>query len=1166
VKINENLNIPFITINAQSLEIYNDNITGQEFSATLTKGVSINTKYFKNSISLKSESLEVNNENIIGEEFLAIISKSIKINTKCLNAKQAILDGGSLAINPANFIVNKLILRSNSFIDIIHTQINSSNSWTEGSKYSATEHRTNFLYSTFKTDILKISFQTLFRAYSAQFTSEIAFIEGKDCFLESGINSYRKNEYFEGKENLLTRASNSWLKETHEESIQLLSFVIKELKIDITGDLSLKGAMFVVDKFESAVNNYKLEPIYLKHSISNESKTRKHGGFGGFKHGRGRSGGSEVNSAVIMVHDKGYAFANNELYLLGSQMIGGLTIDANKITLEAAIGNDFHGFKVTKVGQRLLFKCGEGELSLGAETFHNMHSEFHFQEWAALAGLYGVESINANNIRLKGAQIVNRDGPTNIKAKEIEFDTQIIKGTHIIKNYNTTAGARVGVQESASRIFRGIENLARTLNNLQLSPEALNALSQIRSTYVNFAQAAENGFLRGGGWVQGEHREEILTTETTRPVFNTLNFTDLHAEVDEISGRGVNMEGVNYNIKTKKMNLEPAEETFSYTSDSNYINGQIGLTGNIGTNLNMGARETELEVRVRHPNIMNLAGNFTLQGEELSGSLTGNAQNIDLNLQRLSLESVQDETQFSSQSFNMGFGIGSNNAPSLNNIGGEHSRGYSLITNRQVHLHATNNATINASEYLRLDGARVSADNTTSVNTAQLITTEKQDINNSSTFGLGFNIASPGSMVGTETTVKVGVTDQQRFIESGFSEGAEITENGVRLSQEEIQRRGLNNPNSNPEFEGTKIQLDVSYASVDHARAQEAFRNAPSKIVESVQQAANDVLDCFLRASQLILDTKNPDIEVFEDNVVIIDNADTSSVDNISLIDEQKVTYQNEPETNDEKKYAKFCKMSYYVTFKDIVDKAKKQGYEVIYKLGNSNKFGYFGFAMHNKATNEIIIVHRGTETQFMSKNLARVHKDFIDDFRIAFEKLPLQLKKAESLTKSILEKYPNSKITQIGHSLGGVYAELLAVKYNQLAYSYDSPGTKPLVAKFAPGITVQPDRIKIIKSLPNIINTCGESLHNSVTQINVPINDKNISFSKYHSYDTIISLHSIENINKSFENKTLRSSWPNNFASGYFEFRFGPNPTEEQKRQCMQELEENIENLRPQF
>lgn len=113
---------------------------------------------------------------------------------------------------------------------------------------------------------------------------------------------------------------------------------------------------------------------------------------------------------------------------------------------------------------------------------------------------------------------------------------------------------------------------------------------------------------------------------------------------------------------------------------------------------------------------------------------------------------------------------------------------------------------------------------------------------------------------------------------------------------------------------------------------------------------------------------------------------------------------------------------------------------------------GYFGQAFINEATNEIVMVHRGTKIYGVEQKF-EVNPDnqklyaftsygnLYNDFRLALKFVPPEIEPALRFAFLIKEKYPKHRIIQAGHSLGGFEANIVGYFCQQEVVGFDPPG-----------------------------------------------------------------------------------------------------------------------------
>ncbi len=113
----------------------------------------------------------------------------------------------------------------------------------------------------------------------------------------------------------------------------------------------------------------------------------------------------------------------------------------------------------------------------------------------------------------------------------------------------------------------------------------------------------------------------------------------------------------------------------------------------------------------------------------------------------------------------------------------------------------------------------------------------------------------------------------------------------------------------------------------------------------------------------------------------------------------------------------------------------------VTYKVEAQHKNesnGYFGAIYRRVDTNEIIVVHRGTDDT----------KDAKTDMQMVRDHSNRQYKDAEALTKQAMDiahKRNIHRIYQTGHSLGGTLAQLCGNNYGQYTETFNAYGAADL-------------------------------------------------------------------------------------------------------------------------
>lgn len=137
---------------------------------------------------------------------------------------------------------------------------------------------------------------------------------------------------------------------------------------------------------------------------------------------------------------------------------------------------------------------------------------------------------------------------------------------------------------------------------------------------------------------------------------------------------------------------------------------------------------------------------------------------------------------------------------------------------------------------------------------------------------------------------------------------------------------------------------------------------------------------------------------------------------------------------------------------------------------------GYYGQCYVNDTTKEIVFAHRGSIISWMS---------FLSDWAIFQKHIPKEYYKARWFIAESLVNLPiDYTISQTGHSLGAVLAELCAVSENQQSVTFDCPGSYPLLRTLITRGLLKENTLysakqscKIYVSAPNIVNTCNRQI-----------------------------------------------------------------------------------------
>ena len=236
---------------------------------------------------------------------------------------------------------------------------------------------------------------------------------------------------------------------------------------------------------------------------------------------------------------------------------------------------------------------------------------------------------------------------------------------------------------------------------------------------------------------------------------------------------------------------------------------------------------------------------------------------------------------------------------------------------------------------------------------------------------------------------------------------------------------------------------------------------------------------------------------------------------------------------------------------------------------------GYFG-ACYIKEIDCPIVGKIPTEILFAHRGTILSTQDLITDLWLALGEVPDQYANAKKFYDDTVIKlkksYPTiahsieSIITQVGHSLGAIIAEIMCAAtfyietlLTRRAVSFESPGSKQMIESMIEKKSLPPNALNIakknctiIQTHVNIINACNEQI-NDVNTLDIPFNydvfDGPISIvpSEYfENYYYIIGYsfldqHKIQHIYdylKAKKKPSFAGKWPFGFENGYLHYK----------------------------
>ena len=258
---------------------------------------------------------------------------------------------------------------------------------------------------------------------------------------------------------------------------------------------------------------------------------------------------------------------------------------------------------------------------------------------------------------------------------------------------------------------------------------------------------------------------------------------------------------------------------------------------------------------------------------------------------------------------------------------------------------------------------------------------------------------------------------------------------------------------------------------------------------------------------------------------------------------------------------AKFAHIAYEKDPKSCIEELKLEGWVWYETEDQSSDNGYRGICIIHKnektKVDRIVIAHRGTA------NLDGI----LDDVEIFFDKEPGQVKAADAFCDRVLKKIAKEQdkapselkdeCYQIGHSLGGTIAQLVALKLSHRSIAFDCPGGVGILDKKYDPNQVQKYKdfaqknFRVIQvSLVHMINGFNEQIGVIYTAVecfpfeaweDLPARlDKSFVNEAYEEYTLIAHAQSLTAINKFLSDEKILSQpqWPKNLEQSYNFFR----------------------------
>lgn len=185
--------------------------------------------------------------------------------------------------------------------------------------------------------------------------------------------------------------------------------------------------------------------------------------------------------------------------------------------------------------------------------------------------------------------------------------------------------------------------------------------------------------------------------------------------------------------------------------------------------------------------------------------------------------------------------------------------------------------------------------------------------------------------------------------------------------------------------------------------------------------------------------------------------------------------------------YAVFSQQVYTNAGGTLTEKMKQEGWEIYKTDYNPQNFKFAAAAYINKKTKEIVVAFRGTiiTLENLVTDIFLFSNHYPNTFGYAklfikelIEKLVVENILINGISENGVENKKYFNLSFTGHSLGSIFAEILACQLGLKAVTFESPGSKHIIdddelslQQIAQGYSPQ-NQIECYLSAPNAINT----------------------------------------------------------------------------------------------
>jgi chitinase len=249
-----------------------------------------------------------------------------------------------------------------------------------------------------------------------------------------------------------------------------------------------------------------------------------------------------------------------------------------------------------------------------------------------------------------------------------------------------------------------------------------------------------------------------------------------------------------------------------------------------------------------------------------------------------------------------------------------------------------------------------------------------------------------------------------------------------------------------------------------------------------------------------------------------------------------------------------------YKTQEELASKLQSINFQLLSIINEDS--GYDAIICRSTQTKDIVLFHIGTDYHPMKQIVTGINDvhgllntiatDIINDAYIFFQQNLPQIKDALRVFNDVLTKYSDSKITQVGYSLGGFMAQICYASATQKIDTLvlDSPGASEIVRQNYPNfIEEERGNLEYYYRPYNAINTCGTRLLAESHPVHViapfsitgeeALFATDISFgTKFFNYLAYsLAVHDIINFNNDFKQiDTFQqvTNWPSGVMQGF--------------------------------